>query len=158
MVRNPWVLALYDFLVKTLHIICSKWRVKRTHLIEHTAKRPNVTFGIVRHIPPNFRARVIRCSCLCVTEALLNDLRYVEISKFSLHVPVEENVRTLHISMKNFSVVQGLEPTDYLNENVPYLLLFDVGLPFLVATYFLEDITVVGVFHDQTKVGIKRKS
>ena len=57
----------------------------------------------------------------------------------------------LHISMQNLAIVELFEATNDLDEYVPYLLFFDVGLPLLVATYFLEYIPIVSIFHYEAK-------
>ena len=82
-----------------------------------------------------------------ITQALLDNLRYIKIPKFGLHIPIEENIGTLHIPVQNLTIVQRFQSSNDLNENVPYFLFLDVCLPLLIATYFLKDITVVGVLH-----------
>lgn len=52
--------------------------------------------------------------------------------------------------MQDFPIMQSLETANNLYEDVPYLLLLDVGLPFLITAYLLEDIAIVGVLHDKT--------
>lgn len=54
--------------------------------------------------------------------------------------------------MQDLAVMQSFETSDYLNENVPNLLLFDIGFSLLVTANLLEDISVVSVLHDQTKL------
>ena len=53
--------------------------------------------------------------------------------------------------MQNFPVVQGLETSDNLDENIPNLLLLDVCLPLLVAANLLEHISIVRIFHHNAK-------
>jgi len=45
--------------------------------------------------------------------------------------------------------VKHLEPPDNLNEYIPDFLLFDIGFSFLVVAYFLEDISIISILHDQ---------
>ena len=45
--------------------------------------------------------------------------------------------------------MESFESTDNLNEDVPNLLFFYVGLSFLIVAYLLKDISVVGVFHHE---------
>jgi hypothetical protein len=52
--------------------------------------------------------------------------------------------------MQYFPIVQSLETPDNLNEDVPYFLFFYVSFSLLIAAYFLEDIAVIRVLHDQT--------
>ena len=99
MLGYPWVLAFNNFFVETLHVICPKWWNKCAHLVQNTSKRPDVTLGVIRHISPNLRAFVIRSSSLSVGETFLNNLGDVQVTKLSLHVPIEEYIGTLHISM-----------------------------------------------------------
>ena len=144
------VLALDHFLVEALHVICTEGWDQRTHLVQDATQRPNITLGIVRHVAPYLRARVIRRACLRVTEPFLDYFRNVEVSQLSLHISVEKDIGALHVSMQDFPVVQSLETSHNLYEDVPYLLLLDVGLPFLITAYLLEHIAVVSVLHDET--------
>ena len=54
----------------------------------------------------------------------------------------------LHVSVQYFTVVQRLEASYNLDEDVPDLLLLDVGLSFLVAANLLENVTIVCILHD----------
>ena len=45
--------------------------------------------------------------------------------------------------------MKGLEAANDLNEDVPDLLLLDVGLSLLIVADFLENVSVVGIFHYQ---------
>ena len=151
MIGNPREFTLDDLLVEALHIVGTEWRDKRTHLVQDTAERPNVTLAIVRLVTPDLRTSVVGCSCLSVTQALFNDLTDVEISQFSLHVFKEEQIGTLHVTMQDLADVERAKSTDDLNENVPDLLLLDVGLPFLVVADLLEDVTIIGILHDEAQ-------
>ena len=52
--------------------------------------------------------------------------------------------------MQDFATVESTQSADALDEDVPDFLLFDVGLALLVVTYFLEHVSVVSIFHNQT--------
>ena len=73
--------ALLDFVAQCLHAVCPEWGKQCDHLIDHTAQAPNITFIIVWFVIPNFRACVVRCSCLSSHKAMLSYLRDVEIPK-----------------------------------------------------------------------------
>lgn len=45
--------------------------------------------------------------------------------------------------------MQSFETSYYLDEHIPNLLFFDVCFSLLVGADFLEDIAIVGIFHDQ---------
>ena len=64
-----------------------------------------------------------------------------------MHVFEQENVRTLHVSVHNFSGVKSSKAPHNLDEDVPDLLLLNVSFSFLVATYLLENVSIVGVLH-----------
>lgn len=49
--------------------------------------------------------------------------------------------------------MQGFEASNNLDEDVPDLLLFDVGLSFLVTANLLEDVAIVSVLHDEAQAG-----
>jgi len=51
--------------------------------------------------------------------------------------------------MQNFPVMQSLKSSNNLYENVPNLLLFDIGLPLLITANFLEYVSIIGIFHHQ---------
>ena len=53
--------------------------------------------------------------------------------------------------MEDLAVVEGLEASDDLDEDVPYFLFLNVSFSFLIVAYFLEDIAIIGVFHHKTK-------
>lgn len=99
MFRNSGILSLNDFFVQALHIICSKRWNQCTHFVENATQRPNITFWIVRHVSPNFRACIIRSARLCVTQSFFNNLWNIKISKFCLHISIKKNVCTLKLNM-----------------------------------------------------------
>ena len=150
MIRNSRIFAFNNLLVKSLHIICTKRWVQCAHFVKNASQRPNITLRIIRHVTPYFRTSIIRSTSLSVTEPFLHYFRYVEITKFGLHISIQEYVGTFHISVQNLPIVKSFKSTYNLDKYVPYLLFFDVGFTFLIATYFLEHITVVGVLHYQT--------
>ena len=85
-----------------------------------------------------------------VTETLFNNLGDIEISEFCLHIPIQENICTFHVSVEDLPIMQGLESAHNLDEDVPYFLFLYISLSLLIAADFLENIAVVRVFHDQT--------
>jgi len=52
--------------------------------------------------------------------------------------------------MQNLAFVENLEAPDDLDEDIPDFLFLDIGLPFLVVTDLLKDVSVVGILHDET--------
>jgi hypothetical protein len=54
--------------------------------------------------------------------------------------------------MQDLAVMQSFEASDYLNKDVPNLLLFDVSFSLLVTANLLEDISIVSILHHQTKL------
>ena len=51
--------------------------------------------------------------------------------------------------------MQSFETPDYLDEDIPNLLFLDISFSFLIVTYFLEDITIVRIFHYQAIINEK---
>lgn len=151
MIWNPRVFSFNYFFVKTLHVVGAKRRIESAHFIEHTAKWPDITLRVVRHITPNFRTGIVGRACLSVTQALLDDLWDIQVTKLGLHISIQENICTLHVPMQYFSIVQRLEAPNDLNKYIPNLLFFDISFPLLVAAYFLKNIAIVGVLHYKTK-------
>jgi hypothetical protein len=151
MLWNPRVLPLDDLFVKALHVVCPEWRNEGTHFVEDAPQRPDIALGVIWHVSPNLGACVIRCSCLCVTEAFLHNFRNIQIAKFRLHIPIQENVSRLHVSVQYFSIVQSFKTSHNLDKYVPYFLLLDICLSFLVAANLLENVAIVGVFHYEAR-------
>jgi len=52
--------------------------------------------------------------------------------------------------MQYFSIVQSFQSSHNLDKYVPYFFFFDVSFSLLIAAYFLEDIAVVCILHDET--------
>jgi hypothetical protein len=52
--------------------------------------------------------------------------------------------------MQYFSIMQSFQSSNNLDKYVPYFFFFDVSFSLLIATYFLEDITVVSILHNET--------
>jgi hypothetical protein len=149
-VWNARVFAFHYYFVKTLHIVGSKWRHKRTHLIQNTAQTPYITFLVMRHVFPYFGRRIVRRSSLRIRESLFLDyFADIKVSKFRLHIFKQENICRLHVTMQNFATMERLESSDDLYEDVPDFLLFDVCFSLLVRAYLLEHVAIVRQLHDQ---------
>jgi hypothetical protein len=52
--------------------------------------------------------------------------------------------------MHDFDLVHSAEASHRLNEYLPDLSLFNVSLLFFVVAYFLENVPIIGQFHDNT--------
>lgn len=102
-------------------------------------------------VAPHLRTGIVGCSCLRVTQSLLDDLGDVKITQFSLHVLEQEQIRTLHITVQYAALVERLESSNDLNEDIPDLLLFDISLSLLIVADLLEHITVVSILHYEAK-------
>ena len=87
---------------------------------------------------------------MSIAQSLFNDFGNVEITQFCLHVSIEEDVGALHIPVQYLSVVKGFQSSYDLYENIPDFLFFDVCFPLLVVAYFLKNVSIVSIFHDQT--------
>jgi hypothetical protein len=66
-----------------------------------------------------------------------------------LHVSVQENVCTFHVSMQYLAIVESFEASNDLYENVPDLLLLNVRFLLLIVANLLEHIPVVCILHDE---------
>lgn len=106
-VRNSGELSFDDLFIKALHVICSERRHQGTHFVEDTTEGPNITLAIVGLVAPYLWAGIIRSARLRIAEALLDNFRDIEVTKCSLHVFKEEEVRTFHVSMENAPDVEG---------------------------------------------------
>ena len=50
--------------------------------------------------------------------------------------------------MEDISVVERLQALDHLDKDAPDVIFSEIGLLFLVASDLLEQVTVIGIFHD----------
>ena len=55
--------------------------------------------------------------------------------------------------MQDLAIMQSFKASDNLNEDIPDLLLLDVGLSFLVAANLLEHVTIVCILHYEAQTG-----
>ena len=53
-----------------------------------------------------------------------------------------------HVAVVYLAVVQGLQPFDYLYEYIPNVVFLNILIFFLVVSYLLEQVAVIGVLHD----------
>ena len=146
------VFTFDHFLVEALHVVSSERGYKSTHFVQDTTQRPNVTFRVIGHVSPNLGACIIGRTGLGITQSLLYDFGNIKISKFGLHIPIQEDVGTFHVSVQDFALVKYLEASDDLDEDVPDLLLFDVGFSLLVVTDLLKYVSVICILHHQAIV------
>lgn len=59
--------------------------------------------------------------------------------------------------MKNIDLVQSFQPLNNLNEDPPHILFFKISLLFLMPRDLLKQVTVVCVFHYDTRTELKSK-
>ena len=157
MTGNRGVLSLEHSFEKTIHVISSERWDKCTHLVNHTAKRPNVRFQVIRLIFPHFRTCIIGSSSLGVKQSLFGNFRNVQVPELSGAVFVKKNVGAFHIAVQNFQIVKSLEASNNLDKNFPNVLLFQklfLGLAFADS---LEDISVICKLHHNATVKLKVK-
>ena len=57
--------------------------------------------------------------------------------------------------MHYLDVMQRLQPRDHLNKELPHFCLREMGFFLLVLQYFLVEISIVGVLHDDAE-GVAR--
>jgi len=145
------VLSGDNFVIEATHSGGSEGWDLRNHLVEDTAHAPNITSVVVWHVFPDFWAGVVRRARLSSEKPSLGNFRDVEIAKFDDHVLGHEDVRTLDVAVNNLDVVQGLQSPEHLDENVPDLLLSEVGICLLVGVDHLEQVTTVCVLHDDAE-------
>jgi hypothetical protein len=124
MMRQRLYLGFLDIFEQIFHVSAIEWRFKRCHFVNDAAKRPNVTFRIVRLIPPNFRACVVRRSSLCVGQLVAINFRYVQIAEF-VDALAFENVSALNVAMEYASEMQILQAFQNVLRGFPDFLFFD---------------------------------
>ena len=152
MLRNFRQLAFQDLCVQALHVFRLEGRLQGDHFVYDAAKAPDIALYIIRFILPHFGAGVVRRAGLRVVQALrVRDLRHVHVPELGGVVVVEEDVGALQVSMHDLDLVHGLQSAQRLNQNLPNLPLFDVGLHLLVIANLLEHVAVVGQLHDDAE-------
>jgi hypothetical protein len=150
-VRNLRVDSSQNFLVKTLHVFCSKGRFQSNCFIKYTSQRPNVTFLIVRLISPYFWTCIIWCPSLGVKQTFFCNFGNIHVAKFDTPVFIQEHVGTFQVSVENTDLVQTLQTPNYLYEYFPNVVFIKKCLILLVISYLDKKISKVCIFHDNTK-------
>ena len=144
-------MAFEDLFIEALHVICREGRLKCNDLIEDTTEGPDVTLDVIGLVPPNLWACVVRGTSLCVVQAtLVGHLGYIHVSKLGSEIFIEENVRTLEVSVHDVEVMHSFEAPDDLNKDAPNILLGESRLLLLMLRDLLEQVTVICVLHDDT--------
>lgn len=152
MFRDFGQLPLKNLFVQPLHILRLEWWFERHHLIYDAAQAPNITLDIIWLIFPNLGRCIVGCSCLRIIKTFrIRDFRYVHVSQLCSQISIEKNVRGLQISVHDFDFVHGLKTTDSLYKDLPNLSFFDIRFLLFVVYYFLENVTVIGKFHYNTR-------
>ena len=147
MTWNGWVLPFKHAFKQTVHVISLERGLQMAHLVSYAAKGPDVRLEVVRLILPHLGAGVVRSSCLRVQKALLGDFADIQVTQLGRLILVEEDIGTLHVPMQYVELVEGLEPSNYLNEDLPDVLLLVVLLVVLILADALEYITIISIFH-----------
>lgn len=131
--RYSWEVTFEDLLIETLHVISSEGRFQSNDFVQDTTEGPYVTFNVIRLIPPNFRTRIIRSAGLRVVKTpLIGYFRHIHVSKFGSEIFIEENIRTLQVSVHYVEVVHRLETPHHLDKDAPDILLRECRLVFLM--------------------------
>lgn len=141
-------MAFENLFVKALHVLCSERRLEGNGLIDDAAQRPDVRFVIVRLVSPHLGTRVVRRACLSVEQSLLGDLADIHVAQFGCSVLAEENVSGFQVAVEDVDVVKSLETSDNLDEDAPDLVFGYVMLVLGALSYFLKQVSVIHVFHD----------
>jgi len=80
-IGNGVVLAADDLGVETFHSGGTEWRLLGNYLVQHAAKRPNVTPVIVGHVLPNFGTGVVRRASLCSEHPSFRNFGNIQVTK-----------------------------------------------------------------------------
>jgi hypothetical protein len=105
--RNGVKFAFNNSISESLHILCLKRYLKCGHFIDDNSQRPNIRFGVIWLLVPDFWTRIVRGARLGIQESLFGNFRHVEVSQFGLTFLVQKYVGRLHVS------VQDLEPVQF---------------------------------------------
>jgi hypothetical protein len=84
---------------------------------------------------------------LSVKQSIFGHFGHIHISNFDCPILANEDIGTFQISMINVQVVKGLQALQHLDQDVPDFFLVHVNSFLLVVTYFVEQVSVVGVLH-----------
>ena len=151
--REGLVRGLTDFFEKKLHILALEGRKQGCHLIQNAANGPDVTLKVIRHVSPHFRARIVRCACLCANKPFLDvdHLRDIKVSQFALVVLVDQNVRTLDVPVHDVQVMERLQARKRLDKHAPDLLLLKAGASPIVLVNHPQNVSLFSVLHNHAK-------
>lgn len=78
--RDSVIVACDDLFLEGVDVAGHEGRTERSHLVKHAAQGPNIAFGVVRKVGPDFRTGVVGRSGLCAGHSALADLGDIEVS------------------------------------------------------------------------------
>jgi hypothetical protein len=140
------------FLIQPLHILGCERRLESNHFIEDAAERPDIALDVVGLVSPDLRTGIIGRASLSIVQALLVCyLGYIHIAQLCCKIFVQKNVRALEISVHYVQVMHSFQASDDLDEDLPDLLLGKGSLSLLMLCYLLKKITIICIFHHDTK-------
>ena len=144
---NGRVLASKHSSTETSHIVCSEWWHQCAHLVNDATERPDIRLKIIWLILPDLRTCIVRSACLRLAQAVLGNLRYVQVTQLCGLVLVEKDICTFHVSVENTELVKCLKTSDNLDYNLPNSVLLPKLLLILMFANALEDVSIIREFH-----------
>lgn len=104
------------FHIETFHIRCLERNPTSGHLVNYTAKGPDIGLVVVGFVLPNFRGGVVRCASLGSEETLLDNFRNIEVCEFCSSMFIDENIGGFYVTVHHVEIMERLETTETLKQ------------------------------------------
>ena len=141
-------------------MVCVKWRLERSQLIQDDACRPNVTLIGVALSHEDLGGDVVRRSPYSAGTSVTKDFRYSKVPYLYDASLCQENILALNVSVQNFPIVTMLQRKAYLREHLQDVLLLEphslvvrqLGIFLLgLSSHMRGHVAVVAVFHNDAQ-------
>lgn len=151
MLRDSVVSTTHYLASQALHALRPKWRQKRYHFVDHTTQAPNITLVVIWLFLPDFGAGIVRRARLSLEQSSLRNLGDIEVTKLDHTLLGHEQIGTLDIPVDYFEIMEGLQSSHRLDQEVPDLLLRELCLLLFVLLDCLQQIATVCQLHYDTE-------
>ena len=141
-------------------MVCVKWRLKRSQLIQDDACRPNATLIGVALSHEDLGSNVVWCSPYSARTSVTEDFSDSKVPYLYDPSLCQENILALDVSVQNFPIVAMLQRKAYLSEHLQDVLLFKphslvvckLGIFLLgLSSHMRRHVAVVTVFHNDAQ-------
>lgn len=119
-----------------------EWRPQASKLVQDAAERPDIAFLIIRLIPPDLRASVVRGASLRIGKSTAINLGDIEIPQLVL-IAMDKNIGTFEIPMQDAPSMQMVKRAQYIGGNLPDTNLANPTIIFLDASNIVMQVSPI---------------